>query len=193
MPAPRLPLKFLPVTPSRWPALEELFGPRGACAGCWCMYWRLARAQFDKQKGAGNKRALKRIVEKGPPPGLLAYAGGRPVAWCALAPRSAYPVLERSRVLKPVDDEPVWSVVCFFVAKDFRGRGVTAKLLDAAAAYARKCGAKILEGYPVEPKRGARWADPFVYTGHASAFRRAGFREVARRSPTRPLVRRTLR
>ena len=157
------------------------------------MWWRLSRAQFERQRGARNKRALKRIVKSGQVPGLVAYAGREPVGWVALAPRPSYPVLGRSRVLKPVDDEPVWSVVCFFVAKEFRRRGVTSKLLGAAAAYARKCGAKILEGYPVEPKRGARWADPFVYTGHVSAFRRAGFREVARRSPTRPLMRRTLR
>ncbi len=185
-------LKFAPLTPSRWRDLEELFGERGACGGCWCMWWRLKRSEWEKKRGAGNKRALKKMVKSGAKPGLLAYVEGKPVAWCALAPREDYPVLERSRPLQRVDERPVWSVTCFFVAKPFRRRGVTVELLRAAAGYARKRGARILEGYPVAPKKGARWADPFVYTGHVSAFRRAGFREVARRSPTRPILRRFL-
>jgi len=155
------------------------------------MWWRLERAQFNRQRGPGNKRALKRIVKNGPPPGLLAYAGGRPVGWCALGPRPSYSALERAWTLKPVDEKPVWSVVCFFVARGFRGGGLSVKLLQAAAGYARKKGARILEGYPVDTRKG-RWADPFVYTGTVSSFRRAGFREVARRSATRPIVRRFL-
>ena len=184
--------EFRPLLPSRWKDLETLFGERGACGGCWCMWPRLKRAAFQKQKGPGNKRAMKRIVQSGPPPGLLAYADGRPVAWCAIAPREAYCVLEHSRILKRVDDRPVWSVVCFFVAKHFRRRGLTTKLLDAAAAYARKHGARIIEGYPVDPKPGTRSVDVFVWTGLASAFRKAGFEEVQRRSPTRPIMRRVL-
>jgi len=122
----------------------------------------------------------------------LARVCGRPVAWCAIAPREAYCVLEHSRILKRVDDRPVWSVVCFFVAKHFRRRGLTTKLLDAAAAYAGKHGARIIEGYPVDPKPGTRSVDVFVWTGLASAFRKAGFEEVQRRSPTRPIMRRVL-
>jgi GNAT superfamily N-acetyltransferase len=152
------------------------------------MWWRLGRSEFEKQKGPGNKRAFKRIVNLGPPPGLLAYAGREPVGWCALARRESYPVLERSRVLARVDREPVWSVPCFFVARPLRGQGVSAALLKAAVTYAREHGVKIVEGYPVEPKRG-RMADVFAYTGLAAGFRRADFVEVARRSPTRPLMR----
>ena len=133
---------------------------------------------------------MKRLVESGPPPGLLAYADGQPVAWCALAPREAYHALANSRILKPVDDQPVWSVVCFFVAKPYRRRGLSTRLLDAAATYARKQGARIVEGYPVEPKTEARSPDVFVWTGLASAFRKAEFEEVVRRSPTRPIMRR---
>lgn len=185
-------LRFSPLTPRRWRGLETLFGERGACGGCWCMWWRLKRSQFEKQKGQGNKRALKRIVDSGEVPGLLAYAGREPVGWCALAPRATYPVLDRSRILKPVDDKPVWAVSCFFVARPFRRRGVTAQLLRAAADYARKRGVKILEGYPVDPKKG--WMpDAFAWTGLAAAFRRAGFVEVLRRSPTRPIMRRVLK
>ena len=149
------------------------------------MWWRLARSRFVQQKGAGNRRAFKRIVEAGEAPGLLAYSDREPVGWCALAPREAYPRLERSRILKRVDAEPVWSVTCFFVARPFRRRGVTVALLKAAVAYAKAHGARIVEGYPVEPTRG-RMPDPFVYTGLASAFRKAGFVEALRRSPSRP-------
>ncbi len=186
-------LKIKPVTPARWADLEELFGPRGACAGCWCMWWRLEkRADFEKGKGARNRAAMKRLVASGAVPGLLAYAEGRPVGWCALAPREAYPRLANSRVLARVDDQPVWSTVCFFVARGFRRQGVTATLLRAAVEYAQKHGAKILEGYPLS-SRTIRLPDVYAYTGFESAFRKAGFREVARRSPTRPIMRHHLK
>ncbi len=191
MPRRRLPaadLTIHPLTAERWPDLVELFGPNGACGGCWCMWWRLKRSQFVRQKGPGNKRALKRLVDSGDAPGLIAYVGKQPVAWCSVGPRESYPVLDRSRVLKRIDERPVWSVVCFFVAKAFRRQGVTARLLKAAAEYARKHGATLLEGYPVDPKRGAM-PDVFAYTGFPSAFRRVGFREAARRSATRPIMR----
>lgn len=156
------------------------------------MWWRLKRSEFERQKGEKNRRALKRIVKSGQVPGLLAYAGDRPIAWCSIAPREAFGALERSRVLKRVDDRPVWSVVCFFVAKPFRRRGVTAALLRAAVEHAREKGARVVEGYPIEPKKSPA-PDPFVWTGLASAFRRVGFVEVARRSPTRPVMRLGLR
>ena len=186
------PLEFHPLTPGRWKDFETLFGERGACGGCWCMWPRVKRSEFQKQKGVGNKSTMKEIVRAGPPPGLLAYADGHPVGWCALAPRETYSVLANSRIMRPVDDRPVWSVVCFFVAKPFRRRGVTAKLLDAAVQYARKQGARVLEGYPVEPKTRQQLPDVFVWTGLAAAFRRSGFREALRRSPTRPIMRRYL-
>jgi GNAT superfamily N-acetyltransferase len=185
--APRQ-VEFHPVSADRWRDLEALFGPRGACGGCWCMWWRLPRSQFKAQKGEGNKQALKRLIEAGEVAGLLAYADSQPVGWCAVAPRERYRVLERSRILKRVDDEPVWSVVCFFVTKTFRGRGLTAALLRAAVTYAEQQGARIVEGYPVEPTT-SRMPDVFAYTGLASAFRQAGFTEVLRRSETRPIMR----
>ncbi|MEJ2420747.1 MAG: GNAT family N-acetyltransferase [Acidobacteriota bacterium] len=177
-----------PLTPERWPDLEALFGPRGACGGCWCMWWRLSRKDFETGKGQSNRAAFHDVVHAGPPPGLLAYVGGAPAGWCALAPRSDYPRLARSRILKPVDGRPVWSVTCFYIRRGRRGRQLSLKLLVAAVRYAASCGAEILEGYPVDPKSG-RAADAFVYTGLASTFRRAGFREVARRSETRPIMR----
>jgi GNAT superfamily N-acetyltransferase len=127
-------------------------------------------------------------------PGLLAYEGGDPVAWVSLGPREAFASLERSRILKRVDGEPVWSIVCFYIPKAQRGKGLTGLLIEAAVEHARGLQAPpaVLEAYPVDP-RGKRVVDAFAYTGFASTFRRAGFSEAARRSPTRPIMRLALR
>lgn len=151
------------------------------------MFWRLSRSQFDKQKGEGNRQTLKNTVDSGEIPGILAYADNQPIAWCSVAPRENYPVLERSRVLKRIDEKPVWSVVCFFVAKSFRGKGVTVPLLRAAVGYAKKHGAKIVEGYPIESEK--TMPASFVWTGLTSMFLKAGFVELARRSENRPIMR----
>jgi len=154
------------------------------------MWWLLPRKQWTNQKGDGNRKAMRALVKGNRKPGLIAYANSEPVGWCAISPRERYVRLESSRILKPVDDQPVWSVTCFFVARPYRRRGVTVALLKAAADLARKNGAHILEGYPTEPIKDQ--PDAFVYTGLASAFRKAGFVEVARRSATRPIYRRPL-
>lgn len=183
-----LPLKIYPVTAARWRDFEVLFGERGACGGCWCMWWRLTASEYDRRQGAGNMRSIKKIITTNQRPGLIAYADGQPVGWIAIAPRTAYPRLDRSRVLARVDDRDVWSVTCFFVARPYRRKGVTTQLLRAAIDFARRHQAKIVEGYPVEAKAG-KAPDPFVYTGLPSAFMRAGFTEVLRRSETRPIMR----
>jgi GNAT superfamily N-acetyltransferase len=152
------------------------------------MWWRLRRSEFDRQKGEGNRQAFKQIVTVGEAPGILAYSEGQPIGWCAIAPRESYPVLERSRNLKRVDDEPVWSITCFFIAKAFRRQGVTLQLIEAAVDYARQQGAKLVEAYPVETKS-EEMPVVFAYTGFASTFREAGFVEVVRRSETRPVMR----
>lgn len=185
-------VRILPVTPGRWTDLEALLGPRGAYGGCWCMFFRQTRSEFSAGCGEPNRRALKRLVTAGQEPGLLAYRGTEPVGWCALAPRSEYSRLERARTLQPIDDQPVWSVVCFYVARAHRGQGVTVALLEAAAKFVRGRGGKILEGYPSDPKKGP-WPDAFAYHGTVSAFRRAGFTEVKRVSPTRAIMRRIVR
>jgi GNAT superfamily N-acetyltransferase len=181
-------LVFYPVTLDRWKDLEVLFGERGACGGCWCMWWRFKKSEFERGKGAKNKSALKKIVKSGDAPGILAYADGKPVAWCSVGPREAFPRLENSRVLKRIDDKPVWSVVCFFVAKSFRDKGASVAVLKAAVDYAKKKGAKIVEGYPID-SRGKRWPGAFVYTALPSTFLKAGFKEAHRTSPTRPIMR----
>ena len=150
---------------------------------------RLPRREYEAGKGAGNKRRLHRLVERGPAPGLLGYLGREPVAWIAIAPREEYTALARSRVLAPVDARPVWSIVCLFVRRDRRRQGLSEQLIEGAARWAKRRGAIVVEGYPTAP-RGKRVADVFAWTGFARAFERAGFVEVARRSATRPIVRR---
>jgi len=152
------------------------------------MWWRLPHAEFMRNRGEKNKEAFKNIADSGKVPGILAYLKSQPIGWCAIAPRETFPRLERSRILKRVDEKPVWSVVCFFVAKAFRRKGVSTRLLKAAVDYTTEQGANIVEGYPVEPKKG-RTLNGFAYTGLASAFRKVGFVEVIRRSETRPIMR----
>lgn len=186
--SPGLSIDWHPLTPDRWADFEDLFGERGACGGCWCMVWRCSRAEFDANKGAANRAAMKALVEGGVLPGVLGYLNGKAVGWCAVAPREDYPALGRSRVLRPIDDTPVWSVSCLFVDRTCRGQGVSVRMLRAAAEFARGRGGKVVEGYPVEPKTSPMPA-AFAWTGTASAFRKAGFVEVARGSRTRPIMR----
>jgi GNAT superfamily N-acetyltransferase len=148
----------------------------------------LKRSEYDRQKGEGNKQAFKSMVESGVKPGILAYVDEQPVAWCAVQPRETYPVLERSRNLQRVDNQPVWSIVCCFVHKSFRGQGLTVKLIRAAVDYAQAQGARIIEAYPIDPKT-PDMPTVFAWTGFVSAYRQAGFEEVLRRSETRPIMR----
>ena len=152
------------------------------------MWWRLTRSRFEQQKGDGNRKAMKAIVDAGEVPGILAYTDHRPIGWCAVAPRDRYPRLSRSRTLKPIDETPVWSIVCFFVEKGYRNRGLTVQLLRAAADYVKRKGGRVLEGYPVEPKK-KPMAPVFAYMGLSSAFREAGFVECRRPSETRLIMR----
>lgn len=155
------------------------------------MAWRLRNKDWVAGKGARNKRAFKKIVTAGERPGVLGYLGKQPIAWCAMAPRETYSFLERSRVLQPLDDEPVWSISCLFVLKPYRRKGISVSMLKAAVEFAAKRGAMIVEGYPIEPTM-EHTPDPFIWTGTPSAFRKAGFREVLRRSNTRPIMRFTI-
>lgn len=184
-------LSFRPLSASTWADFETLFGERGACGGCWCMTPRLRSGDYERQKGEGNKKAMHELAQRNEHTGILAYEGHTAVGWCAVAPREKFLRLENSRILQRVDEQPVWSVTCLFIMKAWRRKGLSTQLINAAAAYARKNGAKILEGYPVLPKQG-EMPDVFAYSGLYSSFIKAGFSEVARRSETRPIVRRTL-
>lgn len=155
------------------------------------MWPRLARADYVRGKGAANRRAFRRLVSAGPPPGVLAYVDGEPAGWCSIAPREGLERLQRSRVMGAVDGRPAWVVTCFFIPRAHRGRGLAVSLLRAAVALAARHGGRLVEGFPHDPK-GAKPPGIFVWTGLARTFQRAGFREVARRSPTRPVMRKVI-
>lgn len=184
-------LRVVPLTSARWADLEDLFGRHGAYGNCWCMYWRVPRREFSSgtdHGGEGNRHALRALVEAGRVPGLLAYFYGVPVGWCAIGPRTDFPPLNRSRTLRRVDDQPVWSIVCFFMAKGFRGKGLMGPFLRAAISWAQENGAQIVEGYPEDP--GDQQLTGYSgYMGLVSAFEKAGFVEVERRTPRQPIMR----
>ena len=183
-------LAIRPVTPDLWPALEDLFGKAGASNGCWCMYWRVGSAYHERPREQ-NQRALRAVVFKGPPPGLLAFDGALPVGWCQLTPRSALPWLHQARFFEPVDDERVWAISCFYVRRGYRRQGVMSALVAAAVKEARKAHAPAVEAYPVDTSRAGCTTN--VFTGTRAAFERLGFRIVASRQPCRPIMRHDLR
>jgi GNAT superfamily N-acetyltransferase len=170
-----------PATRSDMPAVAALFGAKGACAGCWCMYWGRLKADWDSGRGDANRRALEKEMRAGHTHAVLAFAGDETVGWCRVGPRDGFPRLGKSRKLKRAQSpEATWSVVCFFVRRDWRGKGVGRSLLEAAAAHAFAQGAAVVEGYPVRPATSAkRLPDVFAWTGTRSLFETAGFRPAA--------------
>lgn len=186
-------MRVVPATADTWDDLETLFGPKGAYAGCWCMFWRLERSEFKDKKGTGTQKILKTLTARGEVPGVLGYSGNEVVGWCSIGPREKYLALENSRILKRVDDKPVWAVVCFFVSKSYRKHNAMVDLLQGAVAYARAQGAKIVEGYPLDldsPKLAGQNLNSYAgYMGIASAFKKAGFKEVGRASDTQLIMR----
>lgn len=181
-------LTFKQVTVDTWPDMQHLFGEKGAYGGCWCTYWRLKRKEFDSLSYSERKSKMSSIIKSGTVPGILAYMENVPVGWCSFGRRNEFPLLENSRVLKRVDEEVVWSIVCFYVQKQYRKRGVMTGLLREVVRMAELQGAGIVEGYPIDPTADS-YPDPYAYTGLLSAYIKAGFVEVARRSAKRPIMR----
>ena len=181
-------LNFYPLDKSRWKDFEKLFGERGACGGCWCMAWRLKRSEFQKQSGEGNKKAVKKLVNANETIGILAYYNDEPIGWCAVAPRDKYVRLENSKVLKRIDDKPVWSISCFFIDKKYRRHGISTELIKAVIKFCKSKSVKIIEAYPTVPYS-ENIPAAFAWTGIPSAFEKAGFKEAVRRSKTRPMMR----
>jgi hypothetical protein len=181
-------MEFHPLTADRWADFEELFGPKGAYGGCWCMWWRLSRREFEHQQGEGNRQAMKAIVESGHVPGILGYSDGKPVAWCSVAPREQYSSLNRSRILKRIDDTPVWSIVCFFVAKNHRGRRATDKLIRGAIEYVRNQGGKVVEAYPTV-RKSSHMPPVSTCMGFPSTFEKIRFVECAKPSQSKRIMR----
>ncbi len=181
-------MQIWPLTTERWADFEQLFGPKGAYAGCWCMWWRVTRVEFEMQQGEENRRAMRSIVESGEVPGVLAYVGGHVAGWCSIAPRSHFASLNRSRVLKPLDDVPVWSLVCLFVGREYRGSNLALGLIRGAVTYAAEQEARVVEAYPTVPRTG-KLPPVSSFMGVPSMFQRAGFVEVARPSESRMIMR----
>ena len=181
-------ISYLPLSIKTWDPFVELFGDKGACGGCWCMTMRLKTSEYEKNKGEGNKKVMHEMVKHGKPLGILAFEGTQAIGWCSISPREQYKRLNNSRILRAVDDQPVWSIVCFFIRRGFRGQRLSLELIKAAINYAHQHGAQIIEAYPQIPKK-VKIPEVFAYTGLASTFRKAGFKEVLRRSETRPIMR----
>jgi GNAT superfamily N-acetyltransferase len=176
-----------PLTSATWADLAALFGlPGGSMVrGCWCMHYR--ETGTAAWTPAQNKSALRDLVGSGVMPGLVGYLSEKPAGWISLGPRADYLRLRRSPIMKPVDDTDVWSVVCSYVPRLYRGQGLQHRLLAAAIDFARQHGAGVLEAYPVD--KPGRSHDDFMFFGSRSLYERAGFTEVARRSPTRVVMR----
>ena len=183
-------LTIHPLTPDLWSHFEDLFGRGGASNGCWCMYWRIG-SQYHKRDRALNKNAFQEIVKQGPPPGLLAFDGELAVGWCQLTPRANLPSLEKRNFFERVDDLPVWSISCFYIRRGYRRQGVMSALIEEAVRVARDAGAPALEAYPVDTFQPMSTTN--IFTGTAASFARAGFKLVATRKPSRPIMRHDLK
>lgn len=181
-------LDYQPLSKKNWPQLQQLFGERGACGGCWCMHWRLTNKEYERNKGSGNKQLFYDLIISKAPLGILAFFQGEPIAWCSVSPRDSLPRLETSRILKRVDNKPVWSITCLFLKKEFRRKGLSKSIIKAACDYAKAQGASIIEAYPIIPKK-EKMPDAFAWVGFANAFEQAGFEAVAQPSETRLYMR----
>jgi GNAT superfamily N-acetyltransferase len=179
-----MPFVVRPLTPDLWPAFEDLFGKHGACNGCWCMYWRIG-AEYTRVAREKNRAAFRRIVKKGPPPGLVAFDGDRAVGWCQLTPRDSLAWLNQAKRTLRVDDKPVWSLSCLYVRAGYRKNGVSKALIVGALRAAKRAKAPALEAYPMDTPRS--------FTGYIPTLEKAGFKAVAHYSPARPIMRHDLK
>jgi GNAT superfamily N-acetyltransferase len=190
-------IEVFPATAERWQDLEVLLGSQSAFAGCWCMYWRLVQAEFNRLKGDGARAALRDLTLSNRTPGVIAYVGRQPAGWCSIGPRQDFSGLEKSHLFKWVDDTPVWSIVCFYVAKAFRKQGVMAALLRGAVAFAAQNGARVIEGYPLDLQSrslaGKQLRGVSGCIGIVSTFSAAGFVKVADVSEKQWIMRYTVR
>ena len=182
-------LRIEPLTRDNWNKFILLFGEKGACGNCWCMYYRLSKMAFAEGKSDdGNKNAMKALVWSGQPAGMMAFYEDIPVAWCAFAPREDFIKLEKSRIHKRIDNRPVWSIPCTFIDKKFRRKGVSVALLEGVVEYAKEQGISIIEAYPAIPTQ-EKLPDAFAWIGLYKSFERAGFEIVDSKSKNRPMVR----
>jgi GNAT superfamily N-acetyltransferase len=185
---PRITVRFL--TPDDWPSVAKLFGANGACGGCWCMWWRVPQGGklWQRNQGDKNRDAFRRLIRAGKVHAVLAFAGDEPVGWCSFGPKDSFVRMKRMRSLQHESPEGAWSIVCFYIPSRWRGRGVATALLQASTARAFELGATAVEGYPKVPKEdGSRMPGAFAWTGVPALFRKAGYEEMEREGPERPV------
>jgi len=166
-----------------WPALEELFGSKGACNGCWCMYWRIG-SNYHKRSRELNKKDFKTIVKKGPPPGLIAFVDNIPVGWCQLTTKSSLPWLEKNYSSGHDNIPDVWCISCFYVKTGYRKIGVTSGLVAYGMKLANRSGVKTIEAYPGNSNSS--------FTGYPSTFAKAGFKYHSHGKYNRTIMRLSL-
>jgi GNAT superfamily N-acetyltransferase len=185
-------MRVTPATAETWPELERLFGQRGDQSGCWCQWFKLTGAEYRATSREEKSELLHRQVSGTPTAGVIAWAGDDPVGWSAVEPYGAYPGLARSPITKRLDGDPVddlWAVTCFVVRLDSRRQGVARALLSGAVDHARSDGARVIEGYPVDPAVRPSLSAAERYHGTVSLFESGGFTVVRRPSATRAIMR----
>ena len=177
------------ITAADWPSIEALFGAKGACGGCWCMWARLPQGGklWEESKGEKNRRSFRRLVESEKVHAVMAFDGKTPVGWCCFGPRSDFPRLARVRALQRDWNPDTWSIVCFYVSPQWRKKGVASRLLEAATVRALAAGAREIEGYPVVSKTPVAIPAAFAWTGVPKLFQIAGYKKLARPDQPRPI------
>lgn len=189
-------LTIRPLTPDHAGDFVTLFGPSGACYGCWCQHFRLPPRLRQALPAAEKRTLMLDRIRTGPPPGLMAWQDGTPAGWMQIGPRADIPEWNNPRrATTPLpdtdpDDPSAWAVSCFFFATKARGQGLSHAMLAAGIAHARSNGARTLEAAPMDRAKQSRSIG--LYVGSTSVFARAGFTETARQKPGRPLMRLTL-
>ncbi|MEY9532471.1 GNAT family N-acetyltransferase [Sinorhizobium fredii] len=190
-------LQFAPVTGELWPDFEKLFGPKGAYCGCWCVALRLPYRIRGNMSAEDRKEFIRARIEAGPPPGILGYCEGKPVAWVQVGPRYDVPQFNGLRTCsrpleeREAEDAGVWAVSCFFLSSPLRGKGLSHRILAAAIDHARKGGAHYLDACPIDHSKQPK--SVALYIGSTAIFDAAGFGTVARRKDGRSLMRLDLR
>jgi GNAT superfamily N-acetyltransferase len=182
------------LTPDLWPALESLFGRNGACGGCWCQAWRIEKGdRWNEIKGPAARERLCNGVLDGSVHGILAFLQDKPVGWCTFGPRNSFPRLNRARTLKCDDSSEVWSIPCFFVAREYRCKGIASAMLQHALRAIKQAGVRVAEGYPSKPDAAGRYIDTFAWTGTQALFREARFIVVGNAEGSKQRVRKKFR
>jgi GNAT superfamily N-acetyltransferase len=186
-------LDIVSIADAPWHDVQTVFGTRGDPSSCWCQYFKMDNAEWKTASRATCEPLLKQQVQVlDPAPGVIAYLNGEPVGWSAIEPRPKYRRLDRMRVLagspEQPDDESVWAVTCFVVRVGFRKQGIGRALLAGAVDHARRGGARVVEGYPVDPALREKVSSAELYHGSVSLFAANGFREVSRPTPDRAVM-----